>query len=79
VRPRGHFGAYVAKVADRGNTEDLLDDVGDFPEHWVSGRDLLSAFMLALAAEVSSGAHACWPRDLGGINQDLSDGRAFVV
>jgi hypothetical protein len=31
------------------------------------------------APEVSSGARSCWPRHLGGINQDLSDGRAFVV
>jgi hypothetical protein len=79
VRPRGGFGGYVAKVAGRGNTEDLLDDVGDFPEHWLSGGDLHSALMLALAAEVSFGARGCWPRHLGGINQDLSDERAFVV
>jgi hypothetical protein len=35
--------------------------------------------VVALVAEASFGARGCWPRHLGGINQDLSDGLAFVV
>jgi hypothetical protein len=28
------FAGDIAKVGGAGNTEDLLDDVGNFPEHW---------------------------------------------